>query len=94
MAAMTNPHHEDLPDDTAFVGDPDYTLRWPPGIFAEEAGRLIRRATAWGINDDWMEEVGLLLRQAFKTSVPADDFAQVLDAHRPPTRYALDEEPF
>jgi hypothetical protein len=94
MPAMSSFHHDDLSGETAFVGDPDYTLNWPASVFAEEAGRLVRRAAAWGITDDWVEEVGLLLRQAFQSSVPADDFTQVLEATRPPTIHALDEEPF
>lgn len=91
---MSSSHHDDLSSAAAFVGDPDCSLRWPPSVFAEETERLVRRATAWGINDEWVEEVGLLLRQAFQSSVPTDDFTRVLEASRPPSIYALDDEPF
>ncbi|MHB1535203.1 MAG: hypothetical protein ACYC1D_11480 [Acidimicrobiales bacterium] len=79
---------------TKFVGDPDYTLRWPAEVFAEEAERLVVRGAEWGTGPDWAEEVDLLLRQAFTSSVPADDFKQVAETSVERPTYAYDEEPF
>lgn len=73
-----------------FVDDPDYTLCWPPEVFAEEAERLVRRGADWGTGNEWVEEVDLLLRQAFASSVPADDFQQIVAG----ARLYDDEEPF
>lgn len=79
---------------TDFVGDPDFTLRWPPEVFVEEAERLVRRGTARGAGHDWAEEVDLLLRQAFTSAVPADDFKQIMETATPSPTYGNDDEPF
>ena len=57
--------------------NPDYTLRWPPKVFAHEADRLVRRSAELGVDSIWQEEVVLLLQQAFVSQVPADDFSRV-----------------
>lgn len=79
---------------TDFVDDPDYTLRWPSAVFAEEAERLARRGAEWGMSRDWKEEVDLLLRQAFASSVPADDFKRVFETPAQTPAYSYDDEPF
>ena len=61
--------------------NPDYTLRWPPELFALEAELLVRRGAELGTGSDWPEEVALLLRQAFVSPVPANDFDKVARAH-------------
>jgi hypothetical protein len=91
---MTNLRREEALAVTDFADDPDYTLRWPPHVFAEEAERLVRRGSEWGMSHDWAEEVDLLLRQAFASSVPADDFKQVVDTPVQPTPYSYNDEPF
>lgn len=80
-----------MPD---FVGDPDYTLRWPPAIFAAEVERLVRRAATSASQSDWRDEVDLLLRQAFASAVPASDFRRVDQSFSQPLGYGDDEEPF
>lgn len=75
-----------------FVGDPDYALRWPPAVFADETARLVRRGREFGTGTDWQDEVLLLLRQAFSSVVPRDDFKRALAAGRDAPSY--DEEPF
>lgn len=75
-----------------FLDNADYTLRWPPEVFAKEVRLLVRRGSQFGVDHDWEEEVDLLLRQAFVSSVPAEDFGKV-----PHYRYApstSDDEPF
>ena len=75
-----------------FLDNADYTLRWPPEVFAKEVRLLVRRGSQFDTDDDWEEEVDLLLRQAFVSSVPAEDFGR-LPFHRyePSTS---DDEPF
>ena len=70
-----------------FLNNPDYTLRWPPELFANEAKRLVRRGETLGAGIDWVYEVKLLLRQAFESSVPAEDFELM-------ARQGIDDEPF
>lgn len=79
---------------TNFVGDPDYTLRWPPAIFAEELERVVRRGRDDDADDDWFSEVELLLNQAFTSKVPADDFKRVWETPAPMPVYSDDDEPF
>ena len=80
-----------------YDNNPDYTLRWPPKLFATEADRLVQRGEELGVDSDWQEEVVLLLKQAFMSQVPADDFARVA---RLSGEFAelihndLDDEPF
>ncbi len=57
-----------------FVKDPDYRLRWPNHIFAAELQRLIGRAGATGLTPEWREEVEQLLKQAFASAVPTEEF--------------------
>ena len=61
--------------------NPDYTLRWPSKLFALEAELLVRRGAELGTDSDWQEEVALLLRQAFVSPVPANDFERVARTH-------------
>lgn len=73
--------------------DPDYVLRWPPAIFAEELTRLIQRGERLGTGSSWASEVETLLRQAFTSSMPAEDFKRMLDTSGTAS-WSLDEEPF
>ena len=76
------------------VRDPvDYTLRWPNHIVADELQRLIALAESEGVTTEWLEEAGTLLRQAFSTVVPAEDFERVRGAASLDPIYG-DEEPF
>ena len=74
-----------------FVDNADYTLRWPPEVFAKEVQLLVRRGSQFGIDHDWEEEVDLLLKQAFVSPVPAEEFARVPLYQRAPV---YDDEPF
>ena len=73
------------PKESSIVGyydnNPDYTLRWPPELFAQEAGLLVRRGTELGTDTDWQHEVSVLLQQAFVSPVPVEDFGKVIKAH-------------
>lgn len=60
-----------------FVSDPDYTVRWPGSVLRHELDRLIMRGRVHGETEDWRQEVELLLRQAFSSSVPAEDFGKL-----------------
>lgn len=62
---------------TVFSGNPRYALFWPPDILAEEVGSLAGSETASGMESEWVQEAMLLLRQAFTSPVPADDFWEV-----------------
>ena len=75
-----------------FLDNADYTLRWPPEVFAKEVQLLVRRGSQFGIDDDWEAEVDLLLRQAFVSSVPAEDFERIPRYRR--VQPIGDEEPF
>lgn len=72
-----------------FVGDADYTVRWPTAVLEQELRRLIDRAQRHGLDGDWEAEVKLLLSQAFSSSVPAQDFETLVRAHS-----GFDDEPF
>ena len=56
------------------MNNPDYTLRWPSKLFAEEVASLYRRGMTVGTDYDWEREVTRLLQEAFVSSVPAKDF--------------------
>ena len=77
-----------------FAENQNYILRWPPGLFTQEVERLIRRGEEWGTDRDWVEEVRLLLDQAFESQVPAEDFIRCVESPPPARTYAQDEEPF
>lgn len=72
-----------------FVKDPDYRLRWPNHIFAAELQRLIGRAKATGLTLEWREEVELLLKQAFASAVPTEEFHRLAEYEK-----RFGEEPF
>ena len=74
---------------TDFADDPDFRLRWPNDLFADEVHRLIDRARTAGISREWQEEVEKLLQQAFASSVPVMEFRRTRDL-----RLYSDEEPF
>lgn len=71
----------------------DYTLRWPNHIVADEVQQLLSRAETEGVNSDWRDEVDRLLRQAFVSTVPVEDFEQAQRSLAPDPVYG-DEEPF
>jgi len=56
-----------------FANNPDYMLAWPPAIFRAELEALIDRAARIG-EREWLGEVETLLRQAFVTDSPLQDF--------------------
>jgi len=68
-------------------------LRWPSHIVLDELQRLVTLGESEGVSPEWLEEVGTLLRQAFATSVPAEDFEQVRSTGSVDPIYS-DEEPF
>jgi hypothetical protein len=75
-----------------FLNDPDYALRWPPEVFRSEVERMIRRARQFDIDHSWRSEVDTLLRQAFVSSVPRQDFDRIKGSAVP--AYDPSEEPF
>lgn len=80
---------------TDYRHDPEYALRWPADLFREEVLRLVRAARQWGATYDWREEVIVLLRQAFPSDVPVQEFERALDSQ--PASYPVydpNEEPF
>lgn len=58
--------------------DPDYELKWPGHIFRDELRHLIQRARDLGMTAAWQDEVEQLLRQAFASDRPAEDFLQTI----------------
>lgn len=75
-----------------FEGDPEFTLRWPPELFAEEARQLVARAGREGVDYSWRVQAETLLRQAFVTTVPVSELERILD--RRASWGDMDEEPF
>ena len=73
----------------ASAKDPNYALRWPSDLFADEARRLVDKGRRRGVDREWWAEVGVLLRQAFTSQVPADDFGEL---SFPRARPATDDE--
>lgn len=73
--------------------DPDYTLRWPPELFADEVRHLVEAARAGTLNDEWEQEVETLLRQAFVGSEPLEEFARQMTPTAQIWKYD-GEEPF
>lgn len=75
-----------------YADDPSFALRWPKDIFASELGRQLDEAKRRGPDAEWAEAVTQLLRDAFSSPVPAEEFQ---DLARQPTSVAWDgEEPF
>jgi hypothetical protein len=54
---------------------PDYTLRWPWELFAQE-GRALASSRPVLVTTPWSERVELLLEEAFATLVPRTDFLE------------------
>ncbi|HWJ64590.1 MAG TPA: hypothetical protein VNS19_21635 [Acidimicrobiales bacterium] len=73
--------------------DPEYALRWPPHLFAEEMSRLVAAAKAGSWDDSWDEQVETLLRQAFAGGEPAREFRELLDIPTKSTGRYDGEEP-
>lgn len=71
----------------------DYALLWPRQIVADELQRLVTLGEREGVSSDWLEEVDTLLRQAFATDVPAEDFGRVRGGRAADPIYG-EEEPF
>ena len=63
---------------TQFAGNAAYTLWWPREYFAEELDVLRSFSIEFGGDKDWVEQVSLLLKQAFTSPVPAADFKNVV----------------
>jgi hypothetical protein len=51
----------------------DYEVAWPRDLIRDELGLLINSST----HKDWSVKVDLLLRDAFSSGVPAQDFASI-----------------
>lgn len=77
-----------------FANHPDYRLRWPADVFKDALGELATRGLNEGTSPAWREDVELLLRQAFGSDVPIDDFRKVTEKPKPGPSYDVDEEPF
>jgi hypothetical protein len=60
---------------TAMGTSGDYELAWPRDLIRDELGDLINAEA----QTDWSIKVDLLLRDAFSTGVPAQDFASLPD---------------
>lgn len=73
--------------------DPEYETRWPHDVLASQLDRLIASGRAGNIDSTWREEVQSILRQAFASSVPFDDFEEQWNASATDPVYG-DEEPF
>ena len=61
-----------------FLDNPDYTIRWPPELFAREIRRLLGRAYQFGRTREWNGEIDHLLREAFTSPAMAEDFGGLL----------------
>lgn len=72
-----------------FAGDDDYALRWPADLFADELRRLVDRARP--TDRQWVQEVELLLEQAFVSATPLEEFRRVVSG---PPGPSLDDVPF
>jgi hypothetical protein len=72
--------------------DPEYEILWPNDILARAVDRLIERGHTDGRSTEWHDEVSTLLRQAFRSTVPAEEFQQCWDESA--ARYDPSEEPF
>lgn len=73
--------------------DPEYTLHWPPHLFADEVSRLVEAARSGSWDDRWEQEVESLLRQAFVGEEPLETFRSLLSGPTRLERYD-GEEPF
>ena len=60
-----------------FVDNPDYTLKWPPDLFAHEARRLVTRPIHASQVSRWMSEAEHLLEEVFTSSSAARAFRHV-----------------
>jgi hypothetical protein len=75
-----------------YADDPSFALRWPREIFASELRRQLDEAKRRGTDAEWAEGVAQLLRDAFSSPVPAEEFQNLA---REPTSATWDgEEPF
>lgn len=78
-----------------FANHPDYRLRWPADVFEAELATLIGEGHRDGTSIEWRDSVELLLRQAFGSDVPIEQFRKEYDKPPPaPLAYDYDEEPF
>ena len=57
-----------------FSGNPDYGLDWPAAILRIELEALIDKASRVIDQREWRQEVTTLLRQAFVSDVPFEEF--------------------
>ena len=79
---------------TQFANHPDYRLRWPADLFRDALEPLLARGQREGGTREWRDDVELLLRQAFESPVPAEEFASEWEKPTPKVTYDYDEEPF
>lgn len=68
---------------TRFSGNAGYALFWPPDFLVQEIESLIRRHPGPGLDWEWVQEAMLLLRQAFTSQAPANDFMEMAGAIDP-----------
>ena len=59
----------------------------------DELEGLLRLAESEGVTDEWADEVATLLRQAFATGIPTEDFERVRALRGDDPVYG-NEEPF
>lgn len=57
-----------------FLDNTDYTLRWPPELFAREVQRVTTRASQFAQSKTWREEVEHLLGEAFTSLAVFRDY--------------------
>lgn len=57
-----------------FAGNPDYSLAWPSPIFRVELETLIEKASRVVNQQEWRVEIETLLRQAFLSETPLQEF--------------------
>lgn len=78
-----------MPTVEDFVGDDDYALCWPADLFADELQRLLDRARP--SDPKWLDEVELLLEQAFASAAPLEEFRRLVSV---PSIPSDDDVPF
>lgn len=78
-----------MPTGEDFAADDDYALRWPADLFADVLRRLVNGARP--TDQEWVEEVELLLREAFASTAPLEEFRRRVSTRLMPSD---DDVPF
>lgn len=80
---------------SGFVGDPEFTMAWPPHLVTTELEALLAEAEREGPSSEWREAVEQLLRQVFSSAVPIEEFQRACQAPAAlPPDSGYDDEPF